>query len=99
MKSILFLTPVMVLAAAGCAPIAITATPSPTPAPMACKDTGIVQTVDVDASTRINVYLPPCYATNPDQRYPALYLFPGFGGTQDCFRRLGRGTDRGRNDP
>lgn len=80
------------LAAAGCASPAIRATPSPTLAPMACIDSGAIQTADVDASTRINIYLPPCYAGNPDQRYPVLYLFPGFGGMQDAF--VGSGAER-----
>ena len=75
----------MALAAAGCAPATIRPTPSPTLAPLACKESGAVQTVDVDASTRINVYLPPCYPMNPDQRYPSLYLFPGFSGNEDSF--------------
>ncbi len=82
----------MALAAAGCAPGGITATPSPAFTPMTCQESGTVQAVDVDASTRINVYLPPCYPMNPDQRYPSVYLFPGFGGTEDAF--VGSGAER-----
>ncbi|MGB7539641.1 MAG: alpha/beta hydrolase-fold protein [Anaerolineales bacterium] len=92
MKNRLFLTPVLVLAAAGCASGTITATPSPTIMPMACTDSGNVQTVDVDASTRINVYLPPCYGMDDAQRYPTVYLFPGFGGTKEAF--IGSGAER-----
>jgi enterochelin esterase-like enzyme len=92
MNKKLFLAPVLVLAAAGCASATSRATPSPTLAPMACKESGTVQTVDVDETTRINVYLPSCYPMNPDQRYPSLYLFPGFGGTEDAF--VGSGVER-----
>jgi enterochelin esterase-like enzyme len=92
MKRKFFLTPIMALAAAGCNSGKIAATPSPTLAPMACKESGTVQAVDVDASTRINVYLPPCYSISQDQRYPSLYLFPGFSGTEDSF--VGSGTER-----
>jgi enterochelin esterase family protein len=90
MKNKFFLASVWVLAAAGCASATIRATP--TLAPMACRDSGTVQTVDVDTTTRINVYLPPCYPLNPDQRYPSLYIIPGFSGTEDSF--VGSGTER-----
>jgi predicted alpha/beta superfamily hydrolase len=92
MNNKLFLAPIWVLAAAGCTAGTIRPTPSPTLAPMACKDSGIVQTVNVDASTRINVYLPPCYPKNPDHRYPSLYIIPGFSGMEDSF--VGSGVER-----
>jgi enterochelin esterase-like enzyme len=92
MNNIFFLAPVWVLAAAGCTSGAITATSKPTLPPVACTESGTVQTADVDASTRITIYLPPCYPMNPDQRHPSVYLFPGFGGTKDAF--IGSGAER-----
>jgi len=35
------------------------------------------------------VYLPPCYAEQPDRRYPVLYLFHGQGYTDDQWDRIG----------
>ncbi len=31
-------------------------------------------------SVNVNVYLPPSYSENPNQRYPVLYLLHGYGG-------------------
>jgi enterochelin esterase-like enzyme len=82
----------MVLAVAGCAAATTAIPPSPTFAPLACGENGTVQAVDVDSATQILVYLPPCYGRNEAQRYPALFLFPGFGGTKDAF--VGSGAER-----
>jgi len=37
------------------------------------------------------VYLPPCYDSNLDQRYPVIYLIHGYGYNDDQWERLGVG--------
>jgi enterochelin esterase-like enzyme len=92
MKNRIFLISIVLLTAVGCAPAAIAATPNPTHTSIACKESGTVQAVDVDASTEVMIYLPPCYAAHMDFRFPVVYLFPGFGGTKEAF--IGSGAER-----
>ncbi len=35
------------------------------------------------------VYTPPCYQSDPDRRYPVLYLLHGYGYSEDQWIRLG----------
>jgi len=45
---------------------------------------------DRDVVLRASVLLPPSYETQPERRYPVLYVVPGFGGTHiDGGRYLG----------
>ncbi len=38
---------------------------------------------------RLSVYTPPCYESNPDKRYPVLYLLHGSGGDENAWVELG----------
>jgi len=54
---------------------------SPTLAPV-CGEAGTTEIQSIPSSTpgvayQFVVYLPPCYASEPDRRYPVLYLIPG----------------------
>ncbi len=70
------------LALAGCALAPKPALVStPTFAPV-CADAGTTEMQSIPSSTpgvpyQFVVYLPPCYANQPDRRYPVLYLIPG----------------------
>jgi enterochelin esterase-like enzyme len=77
-------------------PAPATATPGAA-AQAGCPSTGQVQavilpTTYLDAPLQANVYLPPCYALHPAERYPVLYLFHGQGYTDDQWIRLGATT-------
>ena len=55
---------------------------------------GVVQLDSFDSQIlkkafEFRVYLPPCYATDPTQRYPVLYLLHGLGYNDDQWERLG----------
>ncbi len=39
--------------------------------------------------TRVNVYLPPCYHSQPERAYPVLYMLHGSSGTRHDWFRLG----------
>ncbi len=74
---------------------ALTNTPTRVPSPTPCAErqgTVITDTVP-SAYLRYNidlqVYLPPCYAVQPDERYPVLYLIHGLNFTEDQWVRLG----------
>lgn len=72
-----------------------TPTNTPTPSVAPCLDEG--GKVEAGSLTskllpkplRFNVYLPPCYTENGDQRYPVLYLLHGQTFTEDQWVRLG----------
>lgn len=57
---------------------------------------GTVESVSIPSSTtapiRTRIYLPPCYASLHDRRYPVLYLLHGQGFTEDQWERLGAVT-------
>ena len=80
------------------APIEPTLEENPTvtsPPPEGCQETnGVVQLDSFDSQLlkkafEFRVYLPPCYATDPAQRYPVLYLLHGLGYNDDQWERLG----------
>jgi enterochelin esterase-like enzyme len=52
----------------------------------------VLPTTYLDKPLQANVYLPPCYAAHPAERYPVLYLFHGQGSTDDQWIRLGATT-------
>lgn len=77
---------------------ATTAPPKPTrtsTAAAVCTATrGKIVTAELDTDLlrlplQFRVYLPPCYAGEPDRRYPVLYLFHGQSSTDDQWDRLG----------
>jgi S-formylglutathione hydrolase FrmB len=63
-----------------------------------CGKNGSVQAASIenplssDTAIDFQIYLPPCYAANPDRLYPALYLMPGYGGTSNSWFRAGLAT-------
>jgi enterochelin esterase-like enzyme len=69
--------------------------PTLTPTPLACWQEGgqIVQaslrTDLLPLPLEYRVYLPPCYAQQPDRRYPVLYLIHGQNYNDDQWDRLG----------
>ena len=79
------------------APTAQEATPIPavTSTPAGCRETtgviqkGVINTTLLDKPIRYNVYLPPCYGTETEKRYPVLYLLHGQNSTEDQWIRLG----------
>jgi enterochelin esterase-like enzyme len=82
---------------------AVTATPhqllqaehTPTPTPINClQDGGDMIRVSLYSEhlleeLHFQVYLPPCYETEPDQRYPVIYLLHGLYFDEDQWLRLG----------
>lgn len=76
---------ILFLAVASCSPPVRVSTPNPVPTEYACTESGTVQAAAVDSKTEVCIYLPPCYADQPDRFYPVLYLFPGFSGTNNDF--------------
>jgi enterochelin esterase family protein len=79
----------MAFLAAGCALAPISPTPTAAATDVPCTEAGTVRRVAIDSTTDVFVYLPPCYDSPPDHRYPVVYLFPGFGGTNHDFFNLG----------
>lgn len=76
----------------------ISATPlSPSPTPWFCvPSNGQIEELQLKTKFLTNpldyrVYLPPCYESNTDQRYPVLYLIHGYGYNDDQWVRLGVG--------
>jgi len=67
--------------------------PPPTATPLTCLTApGELRTGEVpsgDSTTLFIIYLPPCYETFTDQRYPVLYLLNGQTYTADQWVRLG----------
>ena len=70
--------------------------PTPTATPLTClSQPGALQTGSVPTNgqpTLFIIYLPPCYETFTDQRYPVLYLLNGQTYTADQWVRLGAPT-------
>jgi enterochelin esterase-like enzyme len=54
---------------------------------------GTVESVSIPSPAtgpiRTRIYLPPCYASQRDRRYPVLYLLHGQGFSEDQWERLG----------
>ncbi len=75
--------------------------PSPTPTAPACWisggrfESGSLETELLRHPLEFRVYLPPCYAEQPDQAYPVLYLIHGQSYTDDQWERLGTGDIAG----
>lgn len=76
----------------------ISPTPSPTvnlPSPTACTmkngrvESNQITTKWLNSPLDFRVYIPPCYDQNTDQRYPVIYLFHGYGYSDDQWERLG----------
>ncbi|HUI89098.1 MAG TPA: alpha/beta hydrolase-fold protein [Anaerolineales bacterium] len=67
--------------------------PSPTATPLTClSQPPQVVSAEIDTTKPPQlflVYLPPCYGTNADQRYPVLYLLHGQTYMDDQWVRLG----------
>ncbi len=75
-----------------CSSLTTPSAPSPTATEFQCAEPGSVQRVTADSETEVSLYLPPCYDRQPDQLFPVIYLFPGFGGTNGDF--FGGGAER-----
>jgi predicted alpha/beta superfamily hydrolase len=66
----------------GCAGAVQAPQKTPTPSAPGCGDPGIIQRMVLDSPNQgydyeYNLYLPPCYAGEPERAYPVLYLIPG----------------------
>jgi enterochelin esterase-like enzyme len=66
---------------------------SPTLSPV-CEEAGTTETQSIKSSTpgvpyQFEIYLPPCYASQPDRRYPVLYLIPGRSSVPDTWINAG----------
>jgi len=48
------------------------------------------QSQSLGVPRRLYLYTPPGYETNRDTKYPVLYLFHGFGDTEDAWTGIGR---------
>jgi enterochelin esterase-like enzyme len=69
----------------GCAPPATLISSTPSPLDLGCTQPGQVLDGAVEQTARgyphgFKIYLPPCYADQPDVRYPVFYFVPGRGG-------------------
>jgi enterochelin esterase-like enzyme len=53
---------------------------------------GVIETALLDKPMTYTVYLPPCYAAEPERRYPVLYLLHGQNDTEAQWVRLGAPT-------
>jgi len=93
----------------GAGPPSPTSTPLPSVSPSPQPDltaypactAGVIETIDVptihlDKPLHASIYLPPCYALQPEERYPVLYLFHGQADTDQQWIRIGapRTADR-----
>ena len=93
---------IAMLLLAGCSgseTILITPTAAPTPTPE-CHEPGKLVTdqvlfADIGESHTIAVYLPPCYAENPDASYPVLYWANGDPWWQQLYDSSDRLTGQG----
>ncbi|HEY5119536.1 MAG TPA: alpha/beta hydrolase-fold protein [Anaerolineales bacterium] len=66
---------------------------SPTLSPI-CGEAGTTEMQSIKSSTpgvpyQFEIYLPPCYASQPDRRYPVLYLIPGRSSAPDTWINAG----------
>lgn len=72
-----------------------TPTPVPSPTPLPCTNqAGRIEIHEVvftptDPPLGFRVYLPPCYESNPQARYPVLYMIHGQTYNDDQWERLG----------
>lgn len=72
-----------------------TRTPTRVPSPTPCAEphgsvlTDTVPSAYLRYNIDLQVYLPPCYAVQPAERYPVLYLIHGLNFTEDQWVRLG----------
>jgi enterochelin esterase-like enzyme len=78
----------------GAIPPAPSAIPSPTGSEACLAEAGQIEHSTISTSLlgqplNFRVYLPPCYANDPQRRYPVLYLLHGQGFTEDQWIRLG----------
>jgi enterochelin esterase family protein len=89
---LLLLIPVYLLS---CAPTTSSSPSTPPPVLMdGCDQTGQVLDGEVEETARgypyvFKIYLPPCYADQPDARYPVFYFVPGRGGGPEAWFRAG----------
>ena len=70
------------------------ASATPQSGPTACTEKGIIseaslQSQVLEREIPINIYLPPCYKSEPQQPYPVLYLLHGFDTDQNQWPGLG----------
>jgi pimeloyl-ACP methyl ester carboxylesterase len=80
-------TPLFLLTACTAMPAA--SVPTGTPAEAPCSAPGTTQWPKADAGMEIGLYLPPCYDGRATRLYPAVYLFPGFGGSNRDWFAMG----------
>jgi enterochelin esterase-like enzyme len=79
----------------GTAVVSVTPTHIPTPTPLGCwSEAGGVEYGSLPSDLLplpldFTVHLPPCYAEQPERRYPVLYLIHGQNYNQDQWERLG----------
>ena len=71
--------------------------PKPAPLQEGCATPGTIIAADLPQPSRgyrysYRVYLPPCYSTESDSRYPALYLIPGRSSAPDAWFNAGLAT-------
>lgn len=77
------------------APPASPTPPPPSPTPLTCLAAGgtydhtSLRSDLLKLPMEVQVYLPPCYAEQPDHYYPVLYLIHGQSYTEDQWDRLG----------
>ncbi|QRN82652.1 hypothetical protein JR338_09510 [Chloroflexota bacterium] len=73
----------------------VTAEPiEPTPTPDCLLQGGTVTSEQITSEALatdldFDIYLPPCYGTDPETRYPVVYLLHGLSYRQDQWQRLG----------
>lgn len=69
--------------------------PTATPSKITCTTTtGIIANIDIpsellDEPVNANIYLPPCYGSQPNQTYPILYMLHGQAADNDQWIDLG----------
>lgn len=59
-------------------------------------EAGSLETTLLRLPLNYRVYLPPCYAQQPDRHYPVLYLIHGQGFQDDQWQRIGAGQTADR---
>jgi enterochelin esterase-like enzyme len=73
--------------------IPLTATPAQTVVLVittpTCTSPGTTQLLDVDSTSHLALYLPPCYDPQAAIPYPVLYLLPGHGGRAQDWDMVG----------
>ncbi len=86
--------PAVCILLSGCA-----LSPKPTPASSptldpVCAEAGTTERQSIASSIpgvpyQFEIYLPPCYASQPDRRFPVLYLIPGRSSAPDTWIQAG----------